>query len=226
MPKLLVVDRDLNFRCLVRERLSDAYDVCEADNPHYAADLALKIRPDCVLMELLSPALSGLELYGTLRAISFTHPISVFLTDTAPAATYRELLPGVDLNYSLAKPIDFDQLRTRLDTALQLKRPERRRDARVRLKVALKLCGLDLEGIKVEFQTTTDDVSARGFHCSLPTSLPRDKVLLVYCLTGPERFVGSARVVYGASKGRDKKQNIMLEHGFEFVGKPTEWILS
>jgi DNA-binding response OmpR family regulator len=222
MPKLLVVDRDLNFRCLVRERLSDAYDVCEADNPHDAADLALRMRPDCVLMELLSPALSGLELYGTLRAISFTRPVSVFLTDAAPAATHPELWPGIDLNYSLAKPIDFDQLRTRLDTALQLKRPERRREARVRLQIALKLCGFDFDGIKIEFQTKTDDVSARGFHCSLPTTLPRDKVLLVFCLTGRERFVGSARVVYGASKA----QNAMLEHGFEFVEKPTEWILS
>jgi CheY-like chemotaxis protein len=221
MPKVLVVDRDVTFRRTVRDRLSSVYDVSEADNPDDAVDLALRIRPDCVLMELMMPTLIGLDLCEKLGALSLTRPIPIFLTDTAPPAGYHAFCLGRAPKEYFEKPVDFERLKSRLDVAVGLKKPERRREMRVLLQVDLKLRGLDSGGDHFEIRTTTDNVSANGFHCSLPAPLHRNRIVQVFCITGGERFVGSARVARTSEKGKDAT----MEHGFEFVEKAVEWIL-
>lgn len=222
MPRVLVVDRDVIFRRQVRERLSNGYEISEADNPDDAVDLALSVRPDCVLLELMMPTLVGLDLCEKLGSLSLTQPISIFLTDTAPPASYRAFCSGTSPKEYFEKPIDFERLKSRLDTAVGLKRPERRREARVQLRVALKLRGFDTEGDEFELRATTDNVSANGFHCALPASLHYNRLVQVFCITGGERFVGAARVV--RTVGNDASDS--MAHGFEFVEKPADWILA
>jgi DNA-binding response OmpR family regulator len=220
MPRLLVVDTDAAFRDLVGRRLSRAYQISEADNPDDAVDLTLRVRPDCVLMDLMLPAPSGVELYITLRLLNLTQPTAIFITHSESPTTHQHMFSGIQLTNVFAKPIDFNLLRSRLDAAVRLKKPERRRETRVRLQVALKLYAIGVEGVGVELRATTDDVSANGFQCSLPHTLERDRALLVFCLAGGERFVGAARVVRTGNG-----DGAMLRHGFEFVEKPSEWIV-
>ncbi len=222
MPKVLVVDRDVAFRRLVREQLSHTFEITEADNLEDAVDLALEVRPDFVLLDLMLPSPIGLGLCDRLQSLSFTEPISIFLTDSATPERYREFSSGAGRKEYFEKPVDFGRLKARLREELGRRRPERRREARVRLRIDLKLRGTDVEGAQFEVRTTTDNVSANGFHCSLPMALVSDRTVLVFCLTGGERFVGVARVIRAAGEG----QKANLERGFQFVEKPSEWILA
>jgi len=72
MSKILIVDDDEAIRGFLRQQLEDAYEVADTGNPEDALAMALNLKPDCILLDLMMPMLSGLELCQTLTSLSFT----------------------------------------------------------------------------------------------------------------------------------------------------------
>jgi DNA-binding response OmpR family regulator len=220
MSKILIVDDDEAMRGFLRERLADSYDVADTGNPEEALAMALSLKPDCILLDLMMPMLSGLELCQTLTSLSFTRSIPIFVITGEPATKYKDFCIGLGAKEYFEKPLNIEQLKERLATTLKLKHPERRRGARVQLKVILKLRGVDVNGTRFELLTTTENVSANGFYCGLGARLQKDISVEVFLVTGGGRFVGRARVV------RTAWQITPVEHyGFEFTQKSSNWLL-
>jgi DNA-binding response OmpR family regulator len=68
MPKLLIVDDEEGVRALVRMTLvSDSYRVFEAREGHTAIDLAHTYRPDLILLDVMLPDISGIEVCRALK---------------------------------------------------------------------------------------------------------------------------------------------------------------
>ena len=57
MAKILIIDDDKAIRAFLRQQLEDAHDVADMGNPA----MALNLKPDCILLDLMMPRLSGLE---------------------------------------------------------------------------------------------------------------------------------------------------------------------
>jgi len=69
MKKILVVDDDPKMRRLVIDELKkDDFNVLEAANGQEALDIALKDKPDLILLDLMMPVMGGLEMLNRLRA--------------------------------------------------------------------------------------------------------------------------------------------------------------
>jgi DNA-binding response OmpR family regulator len=69
MRKLLIVDDEDGVRALVRMTLnSDNYQIMEAREGQHALDLARSAHPDLILLDVMLPDLSGIEICRTLKA--------------------------------------------------------------------------------------------------------------------------------------------------------------
>jgi two-component system, OmpR family, phosphate regulon response regulator PhoB len=64
---ILICEDDQNLRQLVRVILGEKYRFVEADTGHEALELALEVRPDLVILDLMLPGASGLDVLRSLR---------------------------------------------------------------------------------------------------------------------------------------------------------------
>ena len=221
-PRLLVVDDDESFQKLIRFRLKDRFEITETSSPQEALALTLQVKPDAILLDLMMPTYSGLEVCQTLTSLSFTHMIPVIFVSGEPAARYSEFCEKLGAKGYFQKPIDFDALQARLEEILRRKPPERRAHPRVRLKVPLILRGIDSQARAFELQTFTEDVSVNGCSCGCTATLKVGAIVEVALASdGRPEVVGQARVAYVAWPETPAQRC-----GFEFLWKPAKWVLS
>lgn len=219
MPKVLIVDDDDAMRGMVRMRLAGAFEVIDTGDPEQALALTLEHKPDAVLLDLMMPKFSGFELCQSLRSLSYTSRIPIFVITGESGAKYKEHCTQLGATAFFEKPVDFQALKTALANELGTTRPERRAHVRVRMRLALKLKGSDAMGAPFEESVTTENISAGGFLCTCPASLVKDAVVEVFMVGGTVRSVGRAQVV------RKEVFSPWPRYGFRFVEKNSEWVL-
>jgi len=220
MSKILIVDDNDATRGFLRQRLEGSHDIADTANRGDALAIALNFKPDCILLDLMKPTPTGLGLCQSLKSLSYTCSIPIFVLSGEPAEKYRDFCVGLGAKEYFEKPLNVEQFIECLAITLKLKQPQRRRGARVQLSVNLKLRGIDVNGAKFEVQTTTEDVSANGFYCASGARLHEDSSAEVFLMTGGEHLVGRARVV------RTVHGITPVEHyGFEFTEKSGDWLL-
>jgi DNA-binding response OmpR family regulator len=221
MDKILVVDDDDAMRGLIKMRLRDTYETIDTGSPVQALELALEHKPRAILLDLMMPDCSGFELCQSLHNLSYTARIPIFVVTGESAAKYKDFMANLGAAGYFEKPIDFGKLKNRLATELEGRASERRAHVRVKMKLILKLKGLDESQRSFEQLTATENVSAGGFLCPLPLTLPADSVLQVFLTgAGHDRFVGKAKIVR-----REAPDTPWQRYAFHFVERTAEWIL-
>jgi len=222
MQKLLIVDDDEAMRRVLKIRLSANYEVIETGQPAQAVELALAHKPVAILMDLMMNDLSGFELCRGLRDLSYTARIPIFIVSGESEGRCREHCERLGALDYFQKPVDFTRLQARLVEELQKQVPERRSSARVRMRVMLRLQGLDLSGHRFDELTTTDNVSVDGFLCQFAASMVQNSIVEVFVRSGDgkENYAGSARVVR-----RVDLDTPWQKYGFHFQSKTSHWVL-
>jgi len=221
MRRILVVDDDEATRELVKARLKDTYNiVCTAD-PTEALSLALRLQPQCILLDLLMPTLTGFELCKTLSSLSLTRKTPILVVSGNPASEYRDFCSHLGAKDYFQKPIDFARLRVRIAELVDWNLVEQRRELRINLQVPIELRGLNQYGKAFHEVTSTENVSVTGFRCACTISLRPKMLVEVYLRAGNAKLrVGRAHVVHQLQPGSGAPQ-----YGFHFTQKPVEWLL-
>ncbi len=221
MEKILVVDDDDAMRGMIKMRLSDTYETIDTGNPIQALGLALEHKPRAILLDLMMPDCSGFELCQSFHNLSYTARIPIFVVTGESASKYREYMTTLGAAGYFEKPIDFAKLKSRLASELQIRPSERRTHVRVRMKLILKLKGMDVSQRSFEQLTSTENVSAGGFLCTLPLDLSLDSAFQVFLSgVGHEHYVGRVRVVR-----REAPDTPWQRYAFQFTEKTPEWVL-
>jgi DNA-binding response OmpR family regulator len=220
MGRLLIVDDDDAMRRLLRLNLADSHEIIDTGDPEQALALALQHKPDAILLDLRMPRFSGFELCQTFTSFSTTQLIPVFVVSGEAGAKTKGICRDLGASEYFEKPVDFEALRTSLDKALRGKRPERRGEVRVRLRVPLKLRGVDIHAKSFEALTTTENVALNSFYCACPAELKKDAVVQVFLVSGGEQHVGSAQVVRSESA-----ETSYPRYAFRFIEKVGDWVL-
>lgn len=117
MEKILIVEDDLGISDFVNsELLHEGYETILAGNGREALELFEKEKPDLILLDVMIPELSGLEVLRRIRKISNVPVIIV----TARGETYDKvngLNSGAD-DY-LSKPFEIEELLARMNAILR-----------------------------------------------------------------------------------------------------------
>jgi DNA-binding response OmpR family regulator len=221
MEKILIVDDDDAMRGLIKMRLSDTYETIDTGNPVQALGLALEHKPRAILLDLMMPDCSGFELCQSFHNLSYTARIPIFVVTGESANKYRDYMSNLGAAGYFEKPIDFAKLKSRLAAEVQTRPSERRGHVRVRMRLILKIKGSDAAHRSFEQLATTENVSAGGFLCTLPLTLPVDSSFEVF-LSGPghDVYVGRVSVVR-----REAPDTPWQRYAFKFTERTPEWIL-
>ena len=221
MPRILVVEDDESMRGLIRQRMSDSFEVTDTGDATEALGLALASKPDCILVDLMMPRFSGLELCQTFASVSNTQTIPIFVITGQSAEEHREFCLNLGARDFFQKPLDFEKLKSAIQKAINSPHNERRRDHRIRLKVILKLVGTSASGKRFDLLTSTEDVSANGFLCKCNVDLEPGGIVEVFLLSrSSEVLVGRASMRHTQWPGT-AWQNC----GFGFIEKNASWVL-
>lgn len=117
MARVVLVEDDLDIRRLVADALAGhGHDVETAATAMDGLNLAVKGKPDLVLLDLGLPDLDGTELLRMIRAVSAV-PIIVLTARGADEVVVRTLDEGAD-DY-LVKPFSVSQLIARISAVLR-----------------------------------------------------------------------------------------------------------
>jgi len=219
MRRLLIVDDDESQRKVIRFRLKDSYEIIDTGSPEEALALALKHKPDVILLDLMMPKYSGFELCQALSSLSFTQRIPIFIVSGESAVRSQDFCEHLGAKGYFQKPVDFDALKARLSEALDGERSERRIEPRVRLRVRLKIRGTNATGEAFESLTLTENVSAHGFFCPCAAPLKEGGIVEVFLMATGQQFAGKARVARVEWPGTPGQK-----YGFQFIGDPADWV--
>ena len=82
MARILLVDDSLYQRIKMRKFLEAAgYEVIEAGDGEEGLSMAASSQPDCMLLDLLMPKMSGMEVLRELREKRLTLPVIIHTSD-------------------------------------------------------------------------------------------------------------------------------------------------
>ena len=146
--KLMVIDDEpVNIKVVCRLLRLEGYDrfVSTSDSSS-AMELIRVEKPDLVLLDLMMPKVSGLDILGAMRRDPATSHIPVIvLTASTQQETRNEALHR-GANDFLTKPIDSGELSPRIGNLLKLKRyQDELRDQSRRLEAAVAARTIELE---------------------------------------------------------------------------------
>jgi CheY-like chemotaxis protein len=105
---ILVCDDDPSLRELVRAVLGSGYRFVEAADGTEALDIARELRPDLIVLDVMLPGLSGIEVLEAIRTDENLRDLKVVVITAWSHAEMEAQVAGADRFVS--KPFDPDDL--------------------------------------------------------------------------------------------------------------------
>jgi two-component system, OmpR family, phosphate regulon response regulator PhoB len=113
---ILICEDDDNLRQLIRVVIGAEYHIVEAGDGDEALVLAAEHRPDLIVLDLMLPRMSGLDVLRALRANAATDGMHILVMSAWPDADDAALKAGADA--FLRKPFEPDALTALVEEAL------------------------------------------------------------------------------------------------------------
>jgi DNA-binding response OmpR family regulator len=118
MQRILVIDDDPAITSVLKRGLSyEGYAVDSAGSGEAGLSLAREHNPDLVVLDIMMPGITGLEVLARLRAADPQLPVIMLTAKDAPADQVQGLEAGAD-DYVI-KPFTFEVLLARVRTQLR-----------------------------------------------------------------------------------------------------------
>ena len=116
LATVLICDDEPSLRELIRVSLDGDYDFAEADDGLECVEVARRVRPDVVVLDLMMPRRSGLEALADLRGDAALADTAVIVLTAQPASRDDALRGGADL--VIDKPFTPDAITAAVEQVL------------------------------------------------------------------------------------------------------------
>ena len=162
------------------------------------------------------------EIRRQRETVSYTHlsHIPILIVSGESSERYKSLCESIGAKGFFQKPVNIEALQKKLASLIVLSHEKSQPKPRVRLRVMLRLRGIDSTDTDFEIVTATENVSANGFLCGCSALVGLNTVLEVSLATDGARSAGKARVIQVDWPG-----TVGQRCDFEFLEKPIDWIL-
>jgi sigma-B regulation protein RsbU (phosphoserine phosphatase) len=145
---LVVDDSPVNLRLVVRTLEGRGYRLLAAKNGRAALDIARRVRPDLILLDVMMPEMDGFEVCRALKADPATRDAIVVFLSALGEVTDK--VTGLELGASdyITKPIQAEEVIARVANHVARQQLEREvRNSRDRLQKELASAGAMQRGI-------------------------------------------------------------------------------
>jgi CheY-like chemotaxis protein len=105
---VLICDDEPSLRELIRISLDGPYDVVEADDGVESLELARRVRPDVVILDMMMPRMTGLEVLSAIRQEEELKAIPVVVLTAQPNTREQAIDAGADV--VMVKPFEPQQI--------------------------------------------------------------------------------------------------------------------
>jgi CheY-like chemotaxis protein len=116
VPTVLICDDEPSLRELIRISLGHGYEFVEADDGITCLDVAGRVRPDVVVLDVMMPLRGGLEVLAEIRSNESLAQTKVIVLTAQPAARDDALRAGADM--VIEKPFTPDDITTAVEEVL------------------------------------------------------------------------------------------------------------
>ena len=108
LATVLICDDEPSLRELIRISLDGPYEFVEADDGEESLELARSVRPDVVILDMMMPRRTGLEVLNALRQEEEFADTRVIVLTAQPATREQALRAGADI--VMVKPFEPEQI--------------------------------------------------------------------------------------------------------------------
>jgi CheY-like chemotaxis protein len=116
LATVLICDDEPSLRELIRISLDGQYSFAEADDGEESLEIARRLRPDVVILDMMMPRLSGLEVLTEIRRDKDLADTRVIVLTAQPGARDAALREGADL--VMVKPFEPDEITAAVEEVL------------------------------------------------------------------------------------------------------------
>ncbi len=117
MSRILVADDSwFQRKQIIKFLTADGHEIIEAENGKETVKKAMFEKPDCIILDLLMPEMTGLEVLEFFKKEELTVPVVVFSADIQDST--REMCFELGIAEFVNKPINEEELRGAIGRAL------------------------------------------------------------------------------------------------------------
>jgi len=108
LATVLICDDEPSLRELIRVSLDGAYSFAEADDGEKSLEIARRLKPDVVILDIMMPRRNGLDVLSELRRDEGLAATAVIVLTAQPAMRDAALSRGADV--VMVKPFEPHQI--------------------------------------------------------------------------------------------------------------------
>ena len=116
LATVLICDDEPSLRELIRISLDGPYSFAEADDGEKSLEIAQRLRPDVVILDMMMPRLSGLEVLGEIRGDRGLAETPVIVLTAQPSTKDEALRCGADI--VMVKPFEPEEITAAVEEVL------------------------------------------------------------------------------------------------------------
>jgi CheY-like chemotaxis protein len=120
LATVLICDDEPSLRELIRVSLDGAYSFAEADDGEKSLEIARRLKPDVVILDIMMPRRNGLEVLSELRRDEGLAATAAIVLTAQPAMRDEALRHGADV--VMVKPFEPHQITAAVEEVLANRR--------------------------------------------------------------------------------------------------------
>jgi DNA-binding response OmpR family regulator len=116
LATVLICDDEPSLRELIRISLDGPYSFAEADDGEKSLEIARRLRPDVIILDMMMPRLSGLEVLNEIRGDGELAETPVIVLTAQPSTKEEALRCGADI--VMVKPFEPEEITAAVEEVL------------------------------------------------------------------------------------------------------------
>ena len=120
LATVLICDDEPSLRELIRVSLVGPYAIAEADDGEESLEMARRLRPDVVILDMMMPRRNGLEVLTEVRRDESLSHTAVIVLTAQPSMREDALREGADI--VMVKPFEPEQITAAVEEVLAERR--------------------------------------------------------------------------------------------------------